>query len=106
MASPIEELTKTHSELTDEIIATSKSDPNKKILRGLRTRLEDKIEEIERLNVNRNTEVFINANRELLAVNGRVQEALDELDDMVAKIDAIRGLLTAITSFLAMIPTG
>jgi len=106
MASPIDELTKTHSELTDEIIATSKSDPNKKILRGLRTRLEDKIEEIERLNADRTTQVFINANRDLLAVNRTVQEALDELDDMKAKIDAIKVLLTAITAFLAMIPIG
>ena len=49
MATPLEELTETHSKLTDEIIATPKDNPNKKILRGLRTKLEDQMEEIERV---------------------------------------------------------
>lgn len=104
MATPLDELTETHSKLTDEIIATPKDNPNKKILRGLRTKLEDQMEEIERSNADRTTKVFIDANKSLLEVNKKVQKALNDLDSMKAKIDAVKGLISAVTDFLKIIP--
>lgn len=104
MANLIEELTATHTLLTDEIIATLKDNPNKKILRGLRTKLEDKIEEVMRINADQTTQVFINARDKLIGINQDVQTALDELDEMQAKIDAVKGLISAVTDFLGIFP--
>lgn len=104
MASPLDELIETHSKLTDAIIATPKDDPDKKTLRGLRTKLEDKMEEVEKSNADKNTQVFIDANKALLEVNKKVQKALDSLTDMKAKIDAVKGLITAVTDFLKIFP--
>lgn len=104
MATLLDELTETHSKLTDEIIATPKDNPNKKLLRGLRTKLEDQMEEIERSNADQTTQVFIDAKKSLLEVNRKVQKALDDLDDMKARIDAFKGLISAVTDFLKIIP--
>lgn len=100
----IEELGRTHTRLTDQIISTPKGNPNKKKLRELRTKLEDKMEEVMRINADQATQQFIDANNKLLEVNKKVQEELDELGDMQAKIDAVRSLIGSITEFLNIFP--
>jgi len=104
MATLLEKLTETHSKLTDDIIGTPKSNPNKKVLRGLRTKLENRMEEIERSTADQNTQEFIDASDSLIEVNKHVQQALEDLDEMKAKIDAVKGLISAITDFLKIFP--
>lgn len=48
---------------------------------------------------------FIVAKDKLLEINKKVQEELDEFDDMLAKIDVVRGLISSITDFLNIIPS-
>lgn len=106
MADLLVELTELDTLITNILTGMLPGDEGFEEVEALSVDLSDAITEAQQAAANAATPLFIHGNTKLVQVNNRLQEDIRSLDDLLANIEAVKGVISAATEFLGIFEPG
>lgn len=106
MADLLVELTELDTIVTNIMTGMLPGDAGFATVQDLSAKLSDAISDAQRAAANAATPLFIHGNTKLVQVNKKLKEDIRSLNDLLANIQAITGVIDAATEFIGIFEPG